>query len=143
MNLSYFEYLRDMRKMLGTVLTNKYFEIWGRKPSFEKIWALNKFYGETGIAARLLFWFLLLGPSLFLFFFIPSFLFNFLFGAHFNYVTHRPNKENNDKIDIVNVNSNFFYKLSNFLFFDIYFHKNHHVCPRLFSPRKVNLKKRT
>lgn len=88
---------------------------------------------------RLLFWFLLLGPVLFLAFYLPSFVTVALVNAHFNYATHRPREDGT--VEILNLNHNFLYHFLNFCGHGFYFHKNHHLKPWLFNPSPQNFVK--
>jgi len=84
---------------------------------------------------KLVFWFLLLGPVFFLFFFIPAYLSYFFGFAHLNYISH---KDENKEGRIFNHDGGFFYSVMNFITSGGYYHKNHHLSPGLYNPRKLS-----
>lgn len=81
-------------------------------------------------------WFLLLGPEAFLFFYIPSFLFNHWFFATINYFCH-PVNEQTGETAAANLTHGWYYPLANTLWHGIYYHGNHHKKPNLFNPRHM------
>jgi len=93
-------------------------------------------------ATNLLFWYLLLGPEGFIFFYAPSYVTNHLLFAHINYYAH-PKDPVTGKTEPGNMNHNLYYKLANLFWFGIYYHANHHRKPILFNPRKMQLARAT
>jgi stearoyl-CoA desaturase (delta-9 desaturase) len=73
-----------------------------------------------------------MGPELFVFMYVPSFIIFSLGFAHVNYITH--SHDSNGNIEILNKNENIYYKFINMIGSGIYFHKNHHKNPRLMNP---------
>ena len=90
------------------------------------------------MAVRLVFWFLLLGPSVFVLLYVPSYIFNYFFFSHFNYYTHRldPNSREG-QFEVLNLSDGYYYRLTNLIFFGIYHHRTHHSKPYLFNPQKL------
>jgi fatty acid desaturase len=85
------------------------------------------------VPMRILFWYMLLGPSLFVTFFIPSYAFHMFVFAHINYVTHETKPDGS--IHLYNMDSNLYYKFVNFFGSGVYFHKNHHANPGFYNPK--------
>ncbi|MDD4976924.1 MAG: fatty acid desaturase [Bacteriovorax sp.] len=82
---------------------------------------------------RLIFWFLLLGPHFFLFFYLPAVASNILILAHINYVCHRDFEDGS--VEVFNMDHNLYYKIANFITIGGYYHKSHHLKLNLFDPR--------
>lgn len=78
-------------------------------------------------------WLFLLGPSLFICFFIPSYLFHMFVFAHINYVTHETFEDGT--VEIYNKDSNIYYRFVNYFGSGVYFHKNHHINPNFYNPQ--------
>lgn len=135
MDLTFRQYAVTMPFRLTSKVTQYYFVIWGEGRKYKIIWKLNSFCGFWGLWSRLIFWYLILGHSGFLFFFIPSYIFNNFIFPHLNYYTHRPYKNEQEKFEILNLNHNLYYKVANAIFFGIYYHKNHHLDSSFFNPK--------
>lgn len=86
------------------------------------------------VPLRLLFWLLLLGPSLFAIFFVPSYLFHMFVFAHINYVTHETFEDGSAAV--YNLDSNLYYRLVNYFGSGVYYHKNHHLTPAVYNPQR-------
>ncbi len=86
-----------------------------------------------GVPLRALFWLFLLGPSLFITFFIPSYLFHMFVFAHINFITHKT--DSSGHVSTYNLDSNIYYKFVNFFGSGVYYHKNHHINPNHFNPK--------
>ncbi len=95
----------------------------------------QKILFNLGIVLRIAFWFLLFGPTLFVLLYLPTYFLNIFVFAHINFVAHRENADGTS--EIINLNSNLYYKIVNRLSFGGYFHKNHHRRPRAFNPSKI------
>lgn len=87
----------------------------------------------ANVPIRLAFWFFLLGPSLFLTFFIPSYLFHMFVFAHINFITHETLSDGSVRLH--NLDSNYYYKFVNFFGSGVYFHKNHHLNTAYYNPQ--------
>lgn len=92
------------------------------------------FFHFINVPLRILFWLFLLGPSLFLTFFLPSYLFHMFVFAHINYYTHETFDDGT--AEVYNINSNFYYRFVNFFGSGVYFHNNHHKNPNHYNPQK-------
>lgn len=136
-DLSYWQFTRIMFLHSSAKISERYREHWGMTP---RTLRLQKSIGAVlaALAAfNLLFWFLLLGPAGFVWFYLPSYVTNHLLFSHINYYAHP--KEEDGATAPGNLNGNLYYKLANAFWFGIYFHGNHHRRPQLFNPRKMVL----
>lgn len=84
------------------------------------------------VPARIFLWVMLLGPDLFLTFFVPSYLFHMFVFAHINYYTHKSLPDGTN--EVYNMNSNLYYKFVNYFGSGVYYHKNHHKNPNIYNP---------
>jgi fatty acid desaturase len=134
-DLTFWQFFSSMRRTLRQCLGDAYFRLWKGWPGAERAWTALKLLATCGMGLRLAFWALLLGPALFLTLFVPSYVANVLFFAHFNYFTHRPSVDGAP--EILNLNHNLYYRTVNRWFFGVYFHKNHHEQPALFNPSRA------
>lgn len=117
-------------------ITKRYREHWGEGLR-TRILRAGVYVTFLGMAAsNLLFWYLLLGPEGFVFFYVPSFIANHLFFAHINYYAHPVNEETGETAP-ANMVGHWYYTLCNKLFHGIYYHGNHHRKPNLFNPGKM------
>lgn len=98
-----------------------------------RLFKLILFMHFIGVPMRMSFWLLLLGPSLFLCFFMPSYLFHMFVFAHINYVTHQTGPSG--KVEVYDMNSNIYYKFVNYFGNGVYFHKSHHERPSHYNPQ--------
>ncbi|MFZ4715207.1 MAG: fatty acid desaturase [Bacteriovoracaceae bacterium] len=123
------------------IVQEKYFEFHGKDFKRQLIFKFNIVLHFIGHVLRLLVWFLILGPNLFVFFYLPAFLVYSLAFAHVNYITHSIDKKGN--VEILNKNDNLYYKFINLVGSGVYFHKNHHLSPRLINPMHFKRKENT
>ncbi len=91
---------------------------------------------NTNVLLRVAMWALLFGPELFLFFYIPSIISDVAILAHINYACHRDRDDGS--VEIVNLTGNLYYDVANAVTMGGYFHKNHHLQPKLIDPRAVD-----
>jgi stearoyl-CoA desaturase (delta-9 desaturase) len=134
-DLTFRQFFFGMRRTLRECLGQAYFKVWKDWPGAERTWAAAKFYATYGMGLRLMFWMLLLGPTLFFTLFLPSYVANVLFFAHFNYYTHRPTADGG--VAILNLDHNLYYNFINRVFFGVYYHSNHHRRASLFNPMRM------
>jgi fatty-acid desaturase len=129
----YLRYALNMKFNIAMFLAKAWFRKWGQTKEMEKLWQRTglSIMGVSLLRASV--WFLLLGPTYFLLFYIPSYLASMLLYTHFNYFTHRPD-ENGNYVPINCENRGFIFIL-NKLTFGAYYHKNHHDNPGLFNPK--------
>ena len=134
-NKTYWVYLNTVRQTILRVFINHYFRIFGNNETSIK--AVKRFGLSMKVDhfMKVAFWYLLLGPVLFSFFFFPSIVFKMMNHAWLNHSTHQWDGE---QTQLVNFN-NGLYKLGNFFGFGIYNHKNHHLSPGLFDPRNLRM----
>ncbi|WP_127716031.1 fatty acid desaturase [Halobacteriovorax sp. HLS] len=135
--LTFIEFIKTSKNKTISVLISKYYEYHGdtssSRSNIEKQLICYKF----SVVLKLVFWFLLLGPIGFFFFYGPTFLTYFLGFAHLNYISHGLD----DKGDEVmfNHDGGVFYTFMNFMTAGGYYHKNHHKYPGLYNPKRIDL----
>lgn len=132
-NLTFWQYLNGLKKRLASAYKRNYFDQWGDTQMSRRHWKIFATLVPVGRVLRSLMILTLLGPKLFVFFYVPSFIANQLTYAHINYYCHQ--KQADGSVAIVNMNHGF-YKVLNFLLLGIYFHKTHHWHPQIFNPSK-------
>ena len=117
------------------IIEEKFFEFHGRNQKNFLYFKAIYFLHYLGITLRVILWYQILGKELFIYFYVPAFI-SYLFAfAHINYITHRHNE--NGEAEILNKNSNLWYKLVNFLGDGVYYHKNHHIKPGAYNPKYI------
>lgn len=126
---------------LNTIKTiaNKYYEFHGRSFKTYSIMGIQMACYYVGLVLRGYLWFKVLGPTMFVAFYVPAYLTNLIVFAHINFATHKtlPTGE----VVIVNLNHNLYYKTINFIGSGAYFHKNHHTNPNLYNPSLLKVEK--
>jgi len=115
------------------IIENRYLDIHGRTLLTKSLFKLNIFLHYLGVPLRILTWFLILGPELFAYLYVPSFFIYLFAFSHVNYITHTKNEAG--EYEIINLDSNLWYKLVNLIGDGVYFHKNHHQYPKLYNPK--------
>lgn len=114
------------------VIANQYFAIHGRNRKTYSIMALQMPVYYAGLMCRVFIWWKLLGPTVFVAFFLPAYVTNLVVFAHINWATHQtlPTGE----VVIVNLNHNLYYRIVNLIGAGCYYHLNHHLRPGLYNP---------
>lgn len=115
------------------VVLAKYLKYHGNTSMNRRLFEIMVVLHFINVPLRILFWMMLLGPSVFVTVFIPSYLFHMFVFAHINYVTHET-KENGE-VSVFNLDSNLYYKFVNFFGSGVYYHKNHHINPGVYNPK--------
>ncbi len=115
------------------VVLHKYFQFHGKTATNKRLFELVCVLHFLNVPLRLMFWVFLLGPTLFVTFFIPSYLFHMFVFAHINYKTHET--KDNGEVVLYNLNSNVYYRFVNYFGSGVYFHKNHHLNPTHYNPQ--------
>lgn len=135
--MNFFVFLTaPMRYMIRA--TKKYlFSIHGKHADYQNVMRSQSVVFNINLILRLSLWFIILGPKLFVFFYLPGIMATIGIFAHINYNCHEENPKDGT-VEIVNLNHNLYYKIANTLTFGGYFHKNHHLNPRLFDPRSLS-----
>jgi len=128
---TFWEYLNSLKKNLNSAYRKNYFEQWGDSARTRKHWKIFTTLVPVGRVLRSLMIMSVLGPKIFVFFYVPSFIANQLTYAHINYYTHH--KDADGTIEIINMDKGV-WKFFNFILIGIYSHKNHHENPGLFNP---------
>jgi len=133
-DLPFWSYADGMKYSIVACLDQNFYAQFGSSPRTILIWRLTKLLLVLNRALRALFWLVLLGPAAFALFFLPSFVVQIAFYAHFNWATHRPLGEG--RYGIFNRSAGLYYRLMNALLWGIYFHANHHRYPARIDPRR-------
>lgn len=137
--LSFIEFIRVSKKRTIEVLISEYYRKFGDNSKSRRNikWQLLSY--KIGFFLKISFWFLLLGPIGFLFFYVPTFSSYFFGFAHLNYISHDLDDNGNEVM--FNNDGGVFYTIMNFLTSGGYYHKNHHRYPGLYNPKRVDLLK--
>ncbi|MCB1121571.1 MAG: fatty acid desaturase [Verrucomicrobiae bacterium] len=135
-HLPFLQFLSQMGLFMGRIVQKNYFEQWGDNETSRRDWKRMVHTSTVSRFTRSAFLLLLLGPKVFVLCFMVSKVINAVWYAHFNYFTHRPAADG--KMEILNLDHNWYYKLVNATMAGVYYHKNHHFKPILFDPRKLD-----
>lgn len=133
MGKGYWRYTLGMRDTIVKVLVKDYFKYWGNNPASQKNLRIMGRFSRMNHWLKILIWWAILPSPAFALFFAASVPFKMLHYAWFNYATHSVGATG---ATILNLDSPV-YKVANALSFGLYFHKNHHLNPRLFDPRRM------
>jgi stearoyl-CoA desaturase (delta-9 desaturase) len=137
-DISFWRFCCIMPFRANTVIRKRYHEHWGGEQ--KTLWLQSRpftlFTGVSLIASNILCWYMLLGPGLFIFLYLPSFAAMYLLVVDINYSTH-PCDPLTGETKPTNFNTTLFHRMANALWFGIYFHANHHRKPLLFNPGKM------
>jgi stearoyl-CoA desaturase (delta-9 desaturase) len=134
---TYWGFVDQMKNLIQRCAARRFFQAHGDSPETRRIWRATVAFLFGGRFMRSVFVFNLLGPKLFVWLFGPSLLVNLLIYCHFNYATHRPRPDGT--VEIINLDKGAGYRLLNFLTSGAYFHRNHHLRPGLFDPRRQSI----
>jgi stearoyl-CoA desaturase (delta-9 desaturase) len=134
--MSFWQFTRRMFVYSAACISKRYREHWGETRQTQRLQKATLGIFLAMAAANLLFWYLLLGPAAFVFFYVPSYIANHLLFAHINYFAH-PADETSGDTTAANLDNNGYYKLANALWCGIYYHGNHHRRPALFNPKHM------
>jgi stearoyl-CoA desaturase (delta-9 desaturase) len=134
---NFFSFLISPVKDTVRVVQRAYYERFGKNELTEKKIKIQIVLFQLSVVLKVIFLFLLLGPKLFVVFYLPLYIANLFVFAHINFVTHRLN--DNGDYEVVNLNHNIYYKVVNFLSCGGYFHKSHHEKPQYLNPMNAPL----
>jgi fatty acid desaturase len=137
---TYWEFALTMRAQVGKAFINHYFKLFGQNATSMRRLKIFMLAAKVDTLMKLTFWYLVLGPQLFGFFFLPSILFKMLHYAWFNHSTHKMNSKG--EYEIRNYN-HFLYRWANYLTAGLYYHENHHANPNHHNPKYIPEQQRT
>jgi hypothetical protein len=121
---------------IPTAVARKYLrQVHGAHRRYELIAPTEVTLFCLNLLLRVVLWFLLFGPALFVAFYVVSILSNVTILAHINYVCHRETE--GGEVEIVDLDHTPYYRLANAITNGGYFHKSHHLQPQVFDPRTV------
>lgn len=109
------------------------FKVHGKSANYNRIMIAQTLIFHVNLILRLTIWYLLLGKTFFFSFYLPGFLTIVSIFAHINYVCHQQNEKGT--VDILNIDHNIYYKITNFFTMGGYYHKNHHLSMTTFNPK--------
>ncbi len=119
------------------VIRKAYLDMHGDDRRTQTILFVEMGFYYVSMIARLACWLWLLGPTLFVCFYLPAYLTNLVVFAHINFATHQT--QDDGSVAIVNLNHNAYYKVVNLVGSGVYFHKNHHLKPSAFNPGAAHI----
>lgn len=134
--LTFFEFIKVSKDRTIAVLIKEYFKHHGDTPESHENIKRQLLSYKIGVVLKLTFWFLLFGPTLFLIFYIPSFLSYFFGFAHLNYISHKCDFDGDS--EVLNHDGGVFFSVMNILTSGGYYHKNHHKYPQLYNPSRLD-----
>lgn len=117
----------------GHVVFHMFKKYHGNSKFNTALFGLSMFLHFLNVPIRLAAWILLLGPTWFVTFFLPSYLFHMFVFAHINYKTHET--KDDGTVVLYNLDSNIYYKFVNYFGSGVYYHKNHHDHPSHYNPQ--------
>lgn len=112
----------------------------GKHADYQKIMIIQTVLFNALLALRLTAWFMLLGPVLFVSFYLFGVFTTIFLFAHINFYCHRELEDGS--VEVLNLDHNLYYKVANFLTMGGYYHKNHHINLKVFNPKYLTTKKR-
>ncbi len=121
--------------MLGNLEPNirqQYLEVWGDTPKYRTLDRVRSVVSFSTMIVLATAWYYVLGPVLFAGVFAPSAVLGAIHISHFNWITHRGDKQDGDYRP-VNLDHGLYW-LGNRVCFGLYFHGTHHENPRVFNP---------
>jgi fatty acid desaturase len=133
--LSFLEFIATSRQKTIGCITHLYYKSHGKSAASERNVMGQIILFHVAALLKLIFWFLLFGPEVFILFFIPAYLSYFFGFAHLNYISHL--EDERDIPQIRNHDGSAFYRVMNLLTSGGYYHRNHHLAPRLYNPSKL------
>ena len=123
------------------VIARHYFELHGKSRQTYATMVVQMLCYYVGLVLRPWCWLLVLGPTVFVTFFVPAYLANLIVFAHINWATHQTLADGS--VVIVNLNHNWYYKVLNVIASGAYFHLNHHHRPNLYNPQLLETRAAT
>ena len=139
--LTFWQFARQMFIHSSRKISERYREHWGENAVTARLQKTVNILFPIVALANLAFWFLLLGPVGFVFFYIPSYISNHLLFVDVNYTAH-PKDPVTGETKAANLDDTLYYKVANFFWFGIYYHGNHHRRPLLFNPKYMTVSER-
>lgn len=118
----------------GATVQKQFLSDHGDTRASRAIFAASMALHFANVLLRLFAWLLLFGPTLFVTFFLPSYLVNMFVFAHVNYVTHETLEDGT--VVLYNRDSNLYYRFVNSVGSGVYYHKNHHANTSLYNPQR-------
>lgn len=133
---TFWRYVDETRARLRLTFVRIYHEAWGQKDlAYLNSWKKTKWLLPVNRSLRAAFLLLLLGPLGFTFFFISSHITTQLAFAVINFYSHR--RREDGTVEVRNLDGNWIFWILNRGFSGAFYHRNHHLNPKLFNPMKM------
>lgn len=133
--LTFIEFASTTGQKVAQSLGIHYFKTFDANEYYSRIIKQTSMTIFTRQLMLTVFWYLLLGPEIFLYFFGVNIVFKKTHYAWLNWATHG---EKQGKVQVFNRISGI-YRIINLISLNLYYHKNHHARPYLYNPKKANL----
>ena len=132
---TFWQYIDGTRQRLRQTFSRMYQQTWKNHPEYWGSWKKVKWLLPLNRFLRAAFLLLLLGPREFTFFFITSHVTTQLAFAVINYYSHE--RQPQGHVEIKNLDHNWIYWILNRGFAGAFYHRNHHLNPKLFNPMNL------
>lgn len=133
-DLPYWNFVLFMKYRIVKKMEYHYYKLWGNTSKSKTIWNVTGLITFMTSLLKTVTCFILMGPVIFVYFFIPTYIVNMWVNADLGYVAHRPTAHGDWKI--YDLNDKWIHKLINFVALGGYYHKTHHLKPYLVNPQK-------
>ncbi len=132
---TYWQYIDGTRLRLRHTFVRMYRQRWGHGPQYARSWRKVKWLLPLNRTLRAAFLLVVLGPIGFTFFFLTSHIATQLVFAAINFYSHH--RLPNGEVEVRNLDSHFAFWVLNRGFAGAFYHRNHHLNPKLFNPMKM------
>lgn len=132
---SFWQYIDGTRSRLRKTFARMYQKSWGHDPQYVSSWKKVRFLLPLNRTLRAALLLLVLGPWGFTLGFITSHIVTQLAFAVINYYSHF--RLPDGTVEIRNLDHNWTFRLLNRGFSGAFYHRNHHLNPKLFNPMKL------
>jgi len=132
---SYWDFVRNTIVGVEHQLQQTYFDLHGDTPETRRYEKLRAYVSYATNLLVIFTWFTFLGPSAFVFLFVPASIIGALHLFHFNWSTHNAFSPSGD-YKPVNLDHGYYW-LGNRIWFGIYFHENHHKNAKVLNPMGI------
>ena len=132
---TYWQYLNGLKGSLGAAFRRFHDAHWGDAPGADRRWQTVRALLSMNRVIRALLILFLFGPLGFTFFYIPSIIANQVTYAHINYYSHV--HRGDGRVEIVDLNATWGYRLLNRLLMGIYCHATHHRHAYVLNPSRL------
>ena len=132
---SYWAFVWNTIANVERQLQQTYFDLYGDSPETRRYEKIRAYVSYATNLLVIFAWFTLLGPSAFVFLFVPASVIGALHLFHFNWSTHNSFSPTGD-YKPVNLDHGYYW-LGNRIWFGIYYHANHHKNAKVLNPMGI------